>query len=113
MEDIVPGQRALGARLGARRVGNEQRHKNIKSAEIVAGIDGGDAVHLAGGLAIDRADMGARKGAAHERHMQRTFERNVVDEAAFAAHQLGIGKALHAFSEHGGRHAFMSLYLWS
>ena len=100
--NVPARQRTLRVRMLHRGMGNEQRHVEIEIADIVAGIDrryAGMPLRRGG---IDRADARARKRTAHKGGMQRLRQRDIIDERAFAAQQLGIDVTLDACSELAG-----------
>ena len=101
---VAARQRPLRLRVFHRRMRNEQRHRHVERADIVASIDRGDARIISGGADVDCLDPRTGYRAAQEGGMQRIGQRNVVDKGAFAAQQLRIDIAFNAGAECACRH---------
>ena len=104
VEHVVAGKGALRLRMGKVGRRDQQRQRGIERADVVAGIDLDHTVESFGGTGIDRAYPRPGDGAAGERRMQRTGKVDVVDEAALAAQEGGIGVARDRFAELARRH---------
>ena len=68
---VVARQRPLRVRILHRLMRDQQRHRDVEVADIVAGVDRDDTRMLAGRADVDRLDARACVAAAHERRVQR------------------------------------------
>src|SRR5579862_92490 len=102
--DIATRQRPLRLRIAHRWMGDEQRHRHVEWADVVAGIDRSHPRIIASRGYVDFFDTSARHVAAQKRRVQRVGQRNVVDIGALAAQQLRIDIAFDTGAECSSRH---------
>ena len=92
--DLVAGQRPVGARVkhetGDRRRRHEKRCRPAVVAEIRERVDRRDAGALPGRRHVDLDQPSVRVIAPDERHVQRSRQLHVVDEARPPGEQAGI-----------------------
>ena len=80
-------------------VGDEPGGGKSRQVDVCAGEDGADARHARGGGAVYGCDFGVSIGAAHDRHVQRALQFDVVGVARLASNQARVFAPFDATAE--------------